>query len=230
MNLYIIVVIQTLKYKQAMIINSMKILSSKYLLINTMSLILALAIIDSQVFANNSLFEAIIPQSVYAQAATTTYNNPTHKLKLQYPSDWTVSTNALPTYSGVTAFYSPLDNLQDILPAELSVSVTTYLQPIPLEEYTRTTLAALEQQGIQVIESNPFTLAGKPGHRIVFSPPEPREGQETQDAPQVSISIMQTWTTIGNKVYLLSYSAEDSKFQKYLPTVEQMLKSLQIQA
>jgi phosphotransacetylase len=86
----------------------------------------------------------------------------------------------------------------------------------------------LEQQGIQTSESSDFTLAGKPGHRIVFSPPEPR-GQETQDTPQVSIRIMQTWTTIDNKVYLLSYSAEDSKFQKYLPTVEQMLMSLQVQ-
>ena len=106
----------------------------------------------------------------------------------------------------------------------MHLTLTRYLQPISLDEYTQTTLSALEQQGIQVCESNTFTVAGKPGHRIVFSPPEPRG----QDAPQVSISLMQTWTT-GNKVYLLSYSAEDSKFQKYLPTVEQMLKSLQIQ-
>jgi hypothetical protein len=121
-----------------------------------------------------------------------------------------------------------LQNLQDILPAELSLSITTYLQPISMDEYTQTTLAALDQQGIQISDSSDFTLAGKPGHRIVFSPPEPR-GQGSQDVPQVSISIMQTWTTIGNKVYLLSYSAEDSKFQKYLPIVEQMLKSVQVQ-
>lgn len=171
-------------------------------------------------------------QSASAQSATgsnlLTYDNPTHKLKLQYPADWTVSTNALPTYSGVAAFYSPLQNLRDILPAELSISITTYLQPVSIDEYTQTTLAVLEQQGIQVSESNTFTLAGKPGHRIVFSPPEPR-GQDTQDAPQVSINIMQTWTTIGNKVFLFTYSAEDSKFQKYMPTVEQMLKSVQVQ-
>ena len=199
----------------------------------TVSLLLASALTSSQVFSN-PLIKTMISQDVSAQPSTTsgsnliTYDNPTHRLKLQYPSDWTVSTNALPTYSGIVAFYSPLQNLQDILPAELSLSITTYLQSVSIDEYTRTTLAALEQQGIQVSESSAFTLAGKPGHRIVFSPPEPR-GQETQDAPQVSIRIMQTWTTIDNKVYLLSYSAEDSKFQKYLPTVEQMLMSLQVQ-
>ena len=211
----------------------MRIFPSKYLLAYTVSLLLAAALTSSQVFSN-PLDKTMISQDVSAQPSTTsgsnliTYDNPTHKLKMQYPSDWTVSTNALPTYSGIVAFYSPLQNLQDILPAELSLSITTYLQPVSIDEYTRTTLAALEQQGIQVSESSAFTLAGKPGHRIVFSPPEPR-GQETQDAPQVSIRIMQTWTTIDNKVYLLSYSAEDSKFQKYLPTVEQMLMSLQVQ-
>ena len=211
----------------------MRIFPSKYLLAYVVSLLLAAALTSSQVFSN-PLDKTMISQDVSAQPSTTsgsnliTYDNPTHKLKMQYPSDWTVSTNALPTYSGIVAFYSPLQNLQDILPAELSLSITTYLQSVSIDEYTRTTLAALEQQGIQVSESSAFTLAGKPGHRIVFSPPEPR-GQEAQDAPQVSIRIMQTWTTIENKVYLLSYSAEDSKFQKYLPTVEQMLMSLQVQ-
>jgi eukaryotic-like serine/threonine-protein kinase len=211
----------------------MRIFPSNYLLAYVVSLLLAAALTSSQVFSN-PLIKTMISQDVSAQPSATsgsnliTYDNPTHKLKMQYPSDWTVSTNALPTYSGIVAFYSPLQNLQDILPAELSLSITTYLQSVSIDEYTRTTLAALEQQGIQVSESSAFTLAGKPGHRIVFSPPEPR-GQETQDAPQVSIRIMQTWTTIDNKVYLLSYSAEDSKFQKYLPTVEQMLMSLQVQ-
>jgi eukaryotic-like serine/threonine-protein kinase len=210
--------------------------SPKRILVAGILLLLAIAVISSSVMIpNSSPLKILMYQSASAQSSTAapssnllTYDNPTHKLKLQYPADWTVSTNALPTYSGIAAFYSPLQNLRDILPAELSISITTYLQPVSIDEYTQTTLAALEQQGIQVSESNAFTLAGKPGHRIVFSPPEPR-GQGNQDAPQVSINIMQTWTTIGNKVYLFSYSAEDSKFQKYLPTVEQMLKSVQVQ-
>ena len=177
----------------------------------------------------------MVPQKVSAQPATTnnnflTYNNPTYKIKMQYPPDWTVSTNTLQTYSGVVAFYSPLQSLTDVLPAELSLSITTYSKGVSLDEYTKTTLAALDQQGIKVSESNAFTLAGKPGHRIVFSPPPPQPPQNNnQGDPQVSISIMQAWTTIGSKVYLISYSAEESKFQKYLPTVERMLNSLQIQ-
>jgi hypothetical protein len=34
---------------------------------------------------------------------------------------------------------------------------------------------------------------------------------------------MQVWTTINDKIYLLSYNAEGSEFQKNLPVVEQIL-------
>lgn len=206
-------------------------LSSKLVITGTVSLA-SVIIFNVLIFQYAPLYQAMVPQKVSAQPATNnnflTYNNPTYKIKMQYPADWTVSTNTLQTYSGVVAFYSPLQSLTDILPAELSLSITTYSQGVSLDEYTKTTLAALDQQGIKVSDSNAFTLAGKPGHRIVFSPPQPQPQNNNQGDPQVSISIMQAWTTIGNKVYLISYSAEESKFQKYLPTVEQMLSSLQI--
>ena len=205
-------------------------LSSKLMITGTVSLA-AVIIFNVLIFQYAPLYQAMVPQKVSAQPATNnflTYNNPTYKIKMQYPADWTVSTNTLQTYSGVVAFYSPLQSLTDILPAELSLSITTYSQGVSLDEYTKTTLAALDQQGIKVSDSNAFTLAGKPGHRILFSPPQPQPQNNNQGDPQVSISIMQAWTTIGSKVYLISYSAEESKFQKYLPTVEQMLSSLQI--
>ena len=213
-------------------------LSSKLMITGTVSIV-AVIIFNVLIFQDTPLYKAMVPQKVSAQPATTgttatnflTYNNPTFKIKMQYPPDWTVSTNTLATFSGVVAFYSPLQSLTDVLPAELSLSVTTYSQGVSLDEYTKTTLAALDQQGIKVSESNAFTLAGKPGHRIVFSPPQPQPPQNNnnQGDAQLSISIMQAWTTIGSKVYLLSYSAEESKFQKYMPTVQQMLSSLQIQ-
>jgi hypothetical protein len=40
---------------------------------------------------------------------------------------------------------------------------------------------------------------------------------------------MNTWTTIGNKVYLLSYEGEESAFNRHLPEVNQILESLSIQ-
>src|SRR5215204_2215529 len=118
-----------------------------------------------------------IPQSTIAQNPSSfssssflLYENPTHGIKMQYPSNWMASTNQLPTYNSIIGFYSPLENLSDVLPAELALSITTYINNISLDEYSKITRIALEQQGMEIIESEPTTLAGNPAHKIIFSP------------------------------------------------------------
>ena len=140
---------------------------------------------------------------------------------LTYPADWTVSTNGLQSYSDIVGFFSPLQNLTDVLPAQVALSVMSYSANVSLDEYTNMTLTEIEQQGLEVNESNAFTLAGNPGYRIIFSPPP-------QTVP-VSLSVMQVWTVINDKVYLLAYTAEGSEFQNNLSLVQQMLDSLQVQ-
>jgi eukaryotic-like serine/threonine-protein kinase len=165
----------------------------------------------------------IIQQEALAQPAPSflTYDNPTHGIKMQYPADWTVSTNGLQSYSDIVGFFSPLQNLTDVLPAQVALSVMSYSANVSLDEYTNMTLTEIEQQGLEVNESNGFTLAGNPGYRIIFSPPP-------QTVP-VSLSVMQVWTVINDKVYLLAYTAEGSEFQNNLSLVQQMLDSLQVQ-
>jgi hypothetical protein len=165
----------------------------------------------------------IIQQEALAQPASSflTYDNPTHGIKMQYPADWTVSTNGLQSYSDIVGFFSPLQNLTDVLPAQVALSVMSYSANVSLDEYTNMTLTEIEQQGLEVNESNAFTLAGNPGHRIIFTPPP--------QAVPVSLSVMQVWTVINDKVYLLAYTAEGSEFQNNLSLVQQMLDSLQVQ-
>ncbi len=180
----------------------------------------------SIVFAFVLIFYAI-PTSV-AQTSTPTnlqnYENPNYGIKIQYPKDWTASTSGIPVYNGIVGFYPPLKNITDIPTASVNLLVTTYAPTISLDDYTKTTLSVLEQQGIKIDESNPITLAGKPGYRITYSP----TSQETPNAP-VNFKVMETWTVIENKVYLLSFGADTQKFAGYLPTVQNILNSLQIQ-
>lgn len=152
------------------------------------------------------------------------YQNPTYGIKMQYPTDWTASTSGIPLYNGIIGFYSPLQSLSDASPAGLTLSITTYSQAISLDEYTKAILGALEKQGIKVDESSQNTLAGKPGYKVTFSPPSP----STQTTP-VSLKVMQIWTIIDNKVYEFSFNADSTKFTTYLPTVQKMLDSFQIQ-
>jgi eukaryotic-like serine/threonine-protein kinase len=165
------------------------------------------------------------PSSISNTTTTTpdflTYENPLVGIKMQYPSNWTVSGTALRDYNDVVAFYSPLQNLSDALPAQLVLSMVRYSQNISLDEYTNLSLSALNQsQQFIVNESNPFTLANNPAHKIIFSAISPTD--------QVNFNVMQIWTSIGDKLYILSYNAEAPKFSKNLPIIEQMLQSVEI--
>ena len=162
--------------------------------------------------------------SVPSTSNLLTYENPTYGITIQYPSNWMASSNQLPTYNSIIGFYSPLESLSDVLPVEFALSITTYTTNISLDEYTKITSTALEQQGMEITESASTTLAGNPAHKITFSPGD----QIAQNSP-IEFKFMQLFTTIGNKVYLFSYNAETSKFSSHLDTIQQMLASLKIQ-
>jgi hypothetical protein len=169
-----------------------------------------------------------VPKSAIAQSSSSpsllSYENPTYGITIQYPSNWMASTNQLPTYNSIIGFYSPLESLSDVLPVEFALSITTYTNNISLDEYTKITRTALEQQGMEISESSATTLAGNPAHKITFSPGD----QIAQNSP-VEFKFMQIFTITGNKVYSLSYNAEASKFSTHLNTIQQMLDSVKIQ-
>lgn len=151
------------------------------------------------------------------------YTNPQHGIFMLFPSNWTFSTSGLPDYSQIGAFYAPLQNLSDPVPARLTITVMSYQQDISLKDFTNMTLSSLNQTDqVMISSSDPTTLAGRPGHQVVFST-LPNVGNP------VSFQIMHSWTTVGNKVYVFQYSAESSKFDAYLPTVKQILESLRIE-
>jgi hypothetical protein len=153
-----------------------------------------------------------------------TYENPTYGILMQYPSDWTASTSGLGDYTDLIAFYSPLQNLSDSFPARLKISVVSYSQDVSLQEYTNfvwTVLNQSEQQVVDVRSSSEVTVAGNPGYRIVLAE-QPFQNSTT------TLYHMNTWITIGNKVYVLTYEGEESMFNQHLPQVSRMMESLSI--
>ncbi len=152
------------------------------------------------------------------------YRNPQHGIFMLFPSNWTFSTSGLPQYTQVAAFYAPLQNLSDLIPARFTITVMSYQQNVSLKEFTNMTLSSLnETNQVKILSSNPTTLAGRPGYQVVFST-LPNMGSP------VSFKIMHSWTAINNKIYVFEYGVESSKFNTYLPTVKQILDSLKIQA
>jgi hypothetical protein len=173
---------------------------------------------------NSALFQS---QSVFAQVpqegiAFLPYQNFIHGVSIQYPSNWMASTSGLADYTNLIAFYSPLQNLSDSFPARLTISVVNYGQNISLPEYTDFVWTMLNQsEQVDVRSSSEVTISGYPGHRVVVAV------QPFQNSTLI-FHQMSTWTTIGNKVYLLTYEGGEPAFNRYLPEVSQMLETFRI--
>ena len=149
-----------------------------------------------------------------------TYQNPDYAIKMQYPSDWSVSKSGLKDYTNVIAFYSPLENISDIFPEHLTLSITSYSQHITLQKFNTVLNSTLKQPGVKIIESSPTTLAGNPAYKIVFLPP-------TANIP-LKFETMLVWAVKNDKVYIMSYNAEAARYSTYLPTIQKMIDSFEI--
>jgi hypothetical protein len=173
--------------------------------------------------ANNALLQS---PSVFAQqqneTAFLTYENPSWGIFMQYPSNWTASTSGLPDYTDVIAFYSPPQNVSDLFPARLKISVIQYSQNISLPDYKNFTLSILNQsRQFTLINSSDMTVAGHPGYRIVLTnKPFPND--------TLILHSMNIATAVENKIYQITYDGQELAFNKHLPEVGRMLESMVI--
>jgi serine/threonine-protein kinase len=180
----------------------------------------------SALLQNNSTTTTVPRASQTNHITTTTnnnfrtYQNPDYAIKMQYPSDWLASKSGLRDYTNVIAFYSPLENISDVFPEHLTLSITGYSQHITLQKFNTVLNNTLRQPGVKIIESNPTTLAGNPAHKIVFLPP-------TDNVP-FKFETMLVWTVKSDKVYIMSYNAEAARYPTYLSTIQKMIDSFEI--
>ena len=79
---------------------------------------------------------------------------------------------------------------------------------------------SLKQPGVQIIESNPSTLAGNPAHKTVFL--------ASSGSGLFKIETMLVWTVKGNNVYTISFNSEAAKYPTYVPIVQKMINTFEI--
>ena len=94
-------------------------------------------------------------------------------------------------------------------------------QNVTFAKFVSTNINNLKQSGkIQnLIASTPVTLAGNPAHKIVF----------TTIAPQgIEFEAMQIFSLIGKKAYFITYAVPSTNYATYLPTIQTMINSVQI--
>ncbi|WP_341738095.1 protein kinase [Microcoleus sp. CAWBG640] len=149
------------------------------------------------------------------------YDNTAQGIKIKYPDNWTKQEESNAVTKEVVQFISPKENEGDKFQERLIVTVEPTTNNKTLDEYTK-----LSKQEILHLDKNAkidkeeeSTLAGKNGYRVVYTT---KEGNE-------EFKKLNVWTMKNDKAYLITYEAEAGKYDQFLPVVEKMIKSLEVQ-
>jgi eukaryotic-like serine/threonine-protein kinase len=161
-------------------------------------------------------------KAVLAQHTTTanllTYENSTNDIKLQYPSSWDKDLNV--SSPDVVTFYPSAVNSN----ASLTVSVDDISDEkgIPLAQYASESMEPIkhESKDFKLLGSTTNnTLAGLTAYKSIYS----YAGDNNTKVQGMAIGAIK-----GDKVYILTYEAGPNEYDKYLPMVQQLIKSFQI--
>ena len=140
------------------------------------------------------------------------YSNPAFGIKTEYPSDWgRIDLSFLKNNSADIEFY-PLDDSSGIKQVKLQVETMPNDQKVTLQELNNAKVGSTVGE---ILESNGTTLADLPAYKIVYS--------------ASGIRTMQVWTIEDNKVYTITYVAEEEDFEEDFQSAERMVQSFGIE-
>jgi serine/threonine-protein kinase len=146
-----------------------------------------------------------------------TYEHEDYGFLLEYPDDWEIVEKA---EAQIVIFVSPEGESGSF---RENVSVLTQdleSEAVTLEEYTNLSLSQAEGfvPDYMLLESVPVTVAGNPGYNIVYI--------GTQGV--YDILWFQVWTLVGDRAFVVTYTAERESYEQHLPTAERMIDSLEL--
>ena len=161
-----------------------------------------------------------------------TYENRIFGIKIQYPDTWSTRPYLYNKVGNntVVGFYSPsktasqLGNISGV-----SRQFVPYLdifvfdsKSISLDKIIDARIKRIENNTDMVMESKSFTLKGNhPAHMLIYT---------TITGGDEFFKKMQVYTIFNNKVYLISFTAQEALFSDYLPVVQKMIDSFEISA
>ena len=159
-----------------------------------------------------------------------TYQNNIFGIKIRYPDSWSVRSYPYNNASNntVVGFYSPsktasqLGNISGV-----SGHFIPYLdifafdsRNMSLDKIINGRIKRIQNTSDFVLDSKPFTLKGNhSAYMLVYS--AITGGDEF-------FKKMQIYTIFGNKVYLITFTAQEALFSNYLPTVRKMVDSFEV--
>jgi len=144
-------------------------------------------------------------------------NNSTLGIKIQYPSNW----KRVQYGDMAVVFVSPSERSSDRFLESFSIAGTPSNNK-SLSELANQSIANYRQKyaNFQLIGSNAITVKGSPAYMLKYQYTDQLFGKAM---------AMDIGMTKAGKLYVLTYSAEPAKFYVYMPTIQRMIDSFEIE-
>ena len=169
------------------------------------------------------IMTAMSPRSTITPATTQslflTYASPILGIEMQYPSSWKKL-----EHTNSVKFLSPLEGPSDRFREGLGIiafPVNNNDNRLSIDRIALETVNIDREQlqDFQLIKSKASTFDDNPSHVLVYTYTNPNS---------IKIKAMDVGVLDGNKIYVISYFAELSKYPTYLLTIQKMIDSLEI--
>jgi hypothetical protein len=173
--------------------------------------------------AQKAVMTAMSPQSTIIPATTQslflTYASPLLGIEMHYPSSWKKL-----EHTNSVKFLSPLEGPSDRFREGLGISafpVNNNDNRLSIDRIALETINIYREQlqDFELIKSKAATFDNNPSHVLVYT---------YTNHNLIKIKAMDIGILNGNKIYVVTFYAELSKYPTYLPTIQKMIDSLEI--
>ena len=154
-----------------------------------------------------------------AQEATPVYRNADYGLEAQYPAGWKAVEGLMGT---AVVFASPLESKEDKFSENVNIIVedVSAHPGMTLGKYIERAKAKL---AVFITEYSPkdsrdSILAGQPAKMIEYTG---RQGV-------FNLHILQAVTLVNGKAYVVTFTAEEGNYERYLPAAKRIIESIAI--
>jgi eukaryotic-like serine/threonine-protein kinase len=158
--------------------------------------------------------------SVQSLGGFLAYESPVYGIRTQYPDGWDIVIQSTSNSSSSLRFDSPPENDTDTYRENVILEINTISNNTALSNFTGAALASyLESYSdFELIELTSTNLANNtiPAYKLV--------GSRTQEG----LDFMQIVAMKEEKVYVISYSSETTRYSTYLPIIEKMINSFEV--
>ena len=158
---------------------------------------------------------ALPPVSTY-----NAYSNNSYNFQMKYPAAWDVEEGVMGT---AVFFLSPLSGPYDQFRENVNIIVedVSAHPGLTVDDYEIVSIDELARTitDFTIIERGRRIVSGRPARTLEFT--------GTQGIYQVR--FLQVYTIIAGRAFVITYTAEDSQYQIYLPAVTRMIDTLSLQ-